>query len=802
MIVFGVHYRNNSGSDDASDASLGPQDENEDLPSESSEDYTADNSSSESENEEYAEIFSDNEDDFNDQPLYRGSPLTVMESMLLILTILLHHNVTMTCLSDIIAVINFHCLNQGLKRNSLYKFRKYFGLGENNNLKKHYYCTICLRALVSTDEICPSCPKKKNGYFVQLPFLEQLKEMYKRRDFYNNLQHRFHRPMHQPHTISDIYDGTLYQAWMDNGFLSDSSNISLSWYTDGVPVFKSSKISVWPIYLSINELPFEIRKKRENTMLAGLWHGDTKPDMNRFFHSLRSDLQKLSNGIRIFVPSLDETLNVRGVLLTGTCDTPARCECLNFTNFNGKYGCSFCLIEGVNVPLEPKGHVFAFPYQNELSIRTSENTQRFAPTASADNPVMGVKGPTVFSQLMPDLILGMGLDRMHGVEGGVVKKVLNLLFNVEYRAQPFSLYAFIDVINSRLTSIKPPKFVHRMPRSITELIHWKASELKMWFFYYSIPVLQGILREDYFRHYLLLVIGIALLSSDVITPQMLQISRDFLNTYVKQFQTLYGLRFCSINIHQILHYPDIVERLGPLWVYTCFEYEDLNGQLLRLVHGTNHIDTQIVNSQNQFIAMIKLMETLPNGELKSFCQKKKHQVKINEQILEHCYSVGVYKLTIQMSELIQRAMQNIQILRNFRVWTFSRLLKNGTLYVANTYKDNLQTCSSVAEYVHNHEFKLGAIHCFVKVHNCDCEIQNCECEKLYFAILQNEMICRNVFETQGNFFYHNSLSFLQQCEIVENVIAIPITTLISVCIYMNVDNSVYIGLPINRKELE
>ena len=544
---------------------MGTQDYNEDLTSESSEDSTTGNSSSESDNEEYAGIFSDNEDDVNDdQPLYRGSPLTVMESMLLILTILIHHNVTMTCLSDVIAVINFHCLSQGLKRNSLYKFRKYFRLGKNNNLKKHYYCTICLRVLASSDEICPSGPKKKNGYFVQLPFLEQLKEMYKRRNFYNNLQNRFHRPTHQPHTISDIYDGTLYQAWMDNGFLSDRRNISLSWYTDGVPVFKSSKISVWPIYLSINELPFEIRKKRENTLLAGLWHGDIKPDMNRFFYSIRSDLQKLSNGIRMFVPSIHETLNVRGVLLTGTCDTPARCECLNFTNFNGKYGCSFCLTEGVNIPLEPQGHVLAFPYQNELSLRTSENTQRFATTASADEPVMGVKGPTVLSQLMPDLIQGMGLDRMHGVEGGVVKKVLNLLFNVEHRAQPYSLYAFIDVINNRLTSIKPPKFVHRMPRSITELVHWKASELKMWFFYYSIPVLQGILREDYFRHYLLLVIGIALLSSDVITPQMLQISRDFLNTYVRQFQSLYGLRFCSINIHQILHYPDIVERLGPL----------------------------------------------------------------------------------------------------------------------------------------------------------------------------------------------------------------------------------------------
>ena len=152
---------------------------------------------------------------------------------------------------------------------------------------------------------------------------------------------------------------------------------------------------------------------------------------------------------------------------------------------------------------------------------------------------MGAKGPTVLSQLMPDFILGMGLDRMHSVDGGVVKKVLNLFFIVENRAQPFSLYAFINLINSRLTSIKTPKFIHRMPRSIIELVHWKASEIKMWFFIIQSQFCKEFL-EHFYNHYLLLEIGIALLSSDKIILQMIQISRDFLNKYVRQFETLYG----------------------------------------------------------------------------------------------------------------------------------------------------------------------------------------------------------------------------------------------------------------------
>ena len=53
-------------------------------------------------------------------------------------------------------------------------------------------------------------------------------------------------------------------------FLTNPNNISFMWYTDGVPLFKSSKISIWPLFLSINELPYQDRIKQENMLFAGL----------------------------------------------------------------------------------------------------------------------------------------------------------------------------------------------------------------------------------------------------------------------------------------------------------------------------------------------------------------------------------------------------------------------------------------------------------------------------------------------------------------------------------------------------
>jgi len=56
----------------------------------------------------------------------------------------------------------------------------------------------------------------------------------------------------------------VYKQLVDGGGpLSDPKNISLTWNTDGVPIFKSSKFSVWPFYCIINELRFMECTKRE-----------------------------------------------------------------------------------------------------------------------------------------------------------------------------------------------------------------------------------------------------------------------------------------------------------------------------------------------------------------------------------------------------------------------------------------------------------------------------------------------------------------------------------------------------------
>ena len=75
-------------------------------------------------------------------------------------------------------------------------------------------------------------------------------------EFWSLLQKR---PESSTDTISDIYDGAEYSLLSQpGGFLcrhTNPANISFSFNTDGVSLFHSFKTGIWPIYLSINELP-------------------------------------------------------------------------------------------------------------------------------------------------------------------------------------------------------------------------------------------------------------------------------------------------------------------------------------------------------------------------------------------------------------------------------------------------------------------------------------------------------------------------------------------------------------------
>ena len=49
----------------------------------------------------------------------------------------------------------------------------------------------------------------------------------------------------------------------------------------------------------------------------------------------------------------------------------------------------------------------------------------------------------------------------------------------------------------------------------------------------------------------------------------------------------------TINVHSLLHLGDNVRDLGPLWSHSCFPFENMNGIMKALFHGSQQIDKQV-----------------------------------------------------------------------------------------------------------------------------------------------------------------------------------------------------------------
>lgn len=49
----------------------------------------------------------------------------------------------------------------------------------------------------------------------------------------------------------------------------------------------------------------------------------------------------------------------------------------------------------------------------------------------------------------------------------------------------------------------------------------------------------------------------------------------------------------TINIHSLLHLPQVARYLGPLWAYSCFFFEGLTSVLLKNIHGTQYVGLQM-----------------------------------------------------------------------------------------------------------------------------------------------------------------------------------------------------------------
>ncbi|XP_070201071.1 uncharacterized protein [Littorina saxatilis] len=548
--------------------------------------------------------------------------------MLLVMSFLMKYSITGECLKDLLNLISLHCPPDNLLPRSISSFKKWFE-DIKNPLKVHKYCAFCHMLLGEEDFVSGLCPNEvcnkfvshESGisHFIELPIADQIVSFFQKPGFLKDIQNRFVRCKESESAIEDIYDGEVYRRLSGEGqILSSPHNLSLMWNTDGVQCFRSSNMTLWPLFFQINELPYAQRISPENMVLGGLWFGKSKPSIMSFTEPFVGSLQNLEKD-GVFVTHPDGDFVSKVCVIGGSADLPARSLVLNTTQYNGKHGCCKCLQPGETCKVSANGHVHVFPFDGtdpDGPKRTHDGHVEDAGMAAEINKTCrGVKGPCFLMCLMYyNLVSGTCIDYMHGVLLGVTKLLLSLWFMPEHSKKPFSLSSKLSTMDARMKALRPPNVIKRLPRSIQEhLKHFKASELRSWLLYYSLPLLRDLQGEEYFQHYLLLVNAVFLLLQESVSEDDVGKADRLLQHFCCTFAALYGDRYMTCNVHQLLHLPDMVKDMGPLWVYSCFSFENANGRLLKMFNGTQKVDWQIIDGVN-------LLQNLPRFHDRFFRQ--------------------------------------------------------------------------------------------------------------------------------------------------------------------------------------
>ncbi|CAF0954149.1 unnamed protein product [Brachionus calyciflorus] len=145
------------------------------------------------------------------------------------------------------------------------------------------YCSNCfpLKQLLHTKYYNCGCCNKAISRFYHLSIRYQLEEILKNKtdilDYEENSQNEIFKEISKSH----------------------SKFVTLTINSDGLSVFKSSNITFWPVYLTVNQLIKKQRFKLKNDIIGGLWMSKEKPTFHEFLKPLVQELELLEKGIFI-----------------------------------------------------------------------------------------------------------------------------------------------------------------------------------------------------------------------------------------------------------------------------------------------------------------------------------------------------------------------------------------------------------------------------------------------------------------------------------------------------------------------
>jgi hypothetical protein len=567
-------------------------------------------------------------------------------------------------------------------------------------------------------------------------------------------------------TITDIMDGSLYRSMMgENGFLNrTSNNLTGIFNTDGVNLFSSSKIDLWPIFLAINELSPQKRFARENIILVGIWQGKGKPPFNSFFKEFVEQMNSIyEEGVQVMIDG--NSFNVKLSVICCVTDLPAKAELFNMSYFNGTYACIKCEEMGMTVK-QGKGYAKCYPYRNKnirSRARNQDSVIQHMLLGSPNNRSKGFKGLSILSQLKNyDIVQGTVPEYMHGILLGVTKTLLTKWFSSSESKCDYFIGDHLKEISERMENLKPPEHIERLPRDLERNYnHFKATELQSWLLYYAYPCIKDFLKDEFMENFSYLSEAVFILLSDYITEEMLLKATDLLDKFYATFQHLYGDGSCGLNVHNTgIHLSESVTHLGPIWAWSSFPFEDVNAALLQDVHGKRTVLKQV----------FKHIQIRSYIRKKGLELKRKDYRKITFSAL-NCDIAGAAKL-LKPNEIESHVRQALKIdfTSNIKIKKVHRIILNDRRFYSEEYSRMQKRICSVVMYG---DYSIGSIKYFIVYDN------------LVYAVIQKFQKIP-VAQIQGNARVPNQYTAVRRTELIS---VVDVVQLKNVLVYLNIEKN-------------
>ncbi|KAK5638535.1 hypothetical protein RI129_012830 [Pyrocoelia pectoralis] len=314
--------------------------------------------------------------------------------------------------------------------------------------------------------------------------------------------------------------------------------IKMSFNIDGIPLFKSSSTTFWPILgLIIN-----LQGIKQKPFAIGVFCGTSKP-------------APLSSFLEDFISELSELC----------------------TKSHGGYSsCDKCTVEG--------------EYINRRVVLDSTSAPRRTDESFSLQIDEGHHtGISPLTQLNIGMVSLFPIDYMHSVCLGVMKKLLTSWVS----GYPIHVRLDSRSVNSISTQLKHlglfvPYEFNRKPRSLSELPRYKATEFRTFLLYTGPIVLNKIIDVALYEHFMLLhVAATVLLSKRHLSNLGCDFVQTLMNKFIKYCKLTYGLEYLVYNVHTLTHLSEEANIYGPLDTVSAFPFENYLGEMKRFIRSPN-----------------------------------------------------------------------------------------------------------------------------------------------------------------------------------------------------------------------